>query len=198
MSMYQVFRSRWGQTLIWGSALLVTACGAAPKTSGTAAPPSATIAANSPMPPAAIKTKPTNPPQPKAGSKSSPSTPAPDPKAPPPEAYSRALDKAESAQNIASTARSRDDWSLVASQWQQAVQFMQAVPASHAYYKRAQSKLGGYQRFLANAKARSAQTSNLGDNTVDTRIGADQSVNLRGALPLPWLGNPAPDRCFKP
>jgi predicted aspartyl protease len=95
------------------------------------------------------------------------------PKGPPPESYSRALDKADSARNITLTARSQDDWNLVASQWQQAVQLMKSVPKANPYYARAQAQAGDYQRQMASAQTKASRTNATGDNLVDSRLGAD-------------------------
>jgi predicted aspartyl protease len=200
--MYQVSR-RWMPALFLGL-WLVPACSAPPptraplKTTGTTLP--AIASPQSPAAKPAVKPAvPTSGPKSnlKPGSKANPVVTKPDPKVPPPESYSRALDKAESAQNIALTARSRDDWNLVASQWQQAVQLMRSVPAAHAYHKRAQTKLVGYQRSLANAKSRSVQANNQGDNPVDPRIGADPVGQAPAGIALGSGGPSRPVQAFQ-
>ena len=76
------------------------------------------------------------------------STPEPD------KNYDQAIDVATGAVTITKSAVSRDDWSLVASQWQQAIQLLKAVPKTSSNHPKAQKKLNQYQNFLADAKQR--------------------------------------------
>jgi predicted aspartyl protease len=66
--------------------------------------------------------------------------------------YQQAIDVATGAAIISQSAVSRDDWNLVASQWQQAIQLLKAVPNSSSNHPSAQKKLTQYQGFLAEAK----------------------------------------------
>jgi predicted aspartyl protease len=68
------------------------------------------------------------------------------------DAYDRAIDIATGATTISKSAVSRQDWSLVASQWQQAISLMKTVPTSSKQHINAQSKVTQYQRFLTEAK----------------------------------------------
>lgn len=68
--------------------------------------------------------------------------------------YAQAIDIATGAITISKSAVSRDDWDLVASQWQQAVNFLESIPASDKNYGAAQQKLPIYQRFMAEAKTK--------------------------------------------
>lgn len=68
------------------------------------------------------------------------------------EAYAKAIDIATGAVTISQSAVSREDWSLAASHWQQAIQLLKSVPASSSQHALAQQKLSQYQRFLAEAK----------------------------------------------
>ncbi|HEY9606012.1 MAG TPA: retropepsin-like aspartic protease [Allocoleopsis sp.] len=68
------------------------------------------------------------------------------------EAYAKAIDIATGAVTISQSAVSREDWSLAASHWQQAIQLLKLVPASSSQHALAQQKLSQYQRFLAEAK----------------------------------------------
>lgn len=70
--------------------------------------------------------------------------------------YQKATDIAAGAITISKSAVSRDDWSLVANRWQDAVKLLKTVPASSRQYKTAQKKLTEYQDYLANAKLRAA------------------------------------------
>ncbi|NER48325.1 MAG: aspartyl protease [Symploca sp. SIO1A3] len=93
-------------------------------------------------------------------------TPTPKPKASPSpsptasaansDAYPHAIDIATGAITIAKSAVSRDDWDLVASQWQRAIDLLKSVPASDANYANAQQRLPQYQRFMAEAKTKAA------------------------------------------
>lgn len=73
------------------------------------------------------------------------------------DSYKLALAKADSAGNIAVSAQSQDDWNLVASRWQQAIQLMRSVPSGSPYRSLAQSRLTAYQRQLASAKKQAAR-----------------------------------------
>jgi predicted aspartyl protease len=68
--------------------------------------------------------------------------------------FSRAIDTATGAVNISQGAVSRDDWSLVAKQWQQAINLLKAVPSQNSHYATALNKLNEYQSYLADAQLR--------------------------------------------
>lgn len=85
------------------------------------------------------------------------------------DSYSLAIDKAESAQNISQSAQSQDDWRLVASRWQQAVQLMKSVPPSSPYRSQVASKLAEYQRNWVYAQKQAAQAES-------NEIAVDSSV----------------------
>jgi len=82
--------------------------------------------------------------------------------------FQRAVDIATGATNISKSAVSRDDWGLVVLQWQQAINWLKAVPANSSDHAIAQKKLGEYQKFLAEAKLRStpppSKVSESGDS----------------------------------
>ncbi|HEY9875107.1 MAG TPA: hypothetical protein V6D12_16855, partial [Candidatus Obscuribacterales bacterium] len=61
---------------------------------------------------------------------------------------------AMSAATIAQSAESKDDWELVASRWQEAIDLMKAVPQSSKNYAVAQKKLAEYQGNLGVANKR--------------------------------------------
>ncbi|NEP13444.1 MAG: aspartyl protease [Symploca sp. SIO2C1] len=82
-------------------------------------------------------------------------SPSPEPKASTDSyTYAHAMDIATGAITISQSAVSRDDWSLVASQWQQAINLLKSIPASDGNYGTAQQKLPIYQRFMAEAKTK--------------------------------------------
>ncbi|HBL59883.1 MAG TPA: hypothetical protein DDZ80_15815 [Cyanobacteria bacterium UBA8803] len=69
-----------------------------------------------------------------------------------PDNYQRAIDTATGAVTISSSAVSRDDWNLVANQWQDAINLLKGVPSSSRHYQIAQRKLTQYKSYLADAK----------------------------------------------
>lgn len=70
--------------------------------------------------------------------------------------YQRAIDVATGATSIGKAAVSRDDWSLAASQWEEAVGLLKKVPPSNPDHAKAQEKLVLYERFLSEAKEKAA------------------------------------------
>ena len=66
------------------------------------------------------------------------------------------MDMAVGAVSISKSAVSRDDWKLVANSWQQAVNLLKEVPATSPQHAIAAKKLPQYQRFMAEAKEKSA------------------------------------------
>lgn len=73
--------------------------------------------------------------------------------------FSKAISKASSAANLSQSARSPQDWDLVVSQWIQAIESMQAVPAESPKRTFAQKKVTEYLQNLEIAQ-RKASTSN--------------------------------------
>lgn len=84
-----------------------------------------------------------------------PASPTPSPQSAAP-SYQEALNKGTQAQELAKSAQSADDWNLVVSQWQQAIDNLKAIPASSPDRAVAQTKLGEYQASLASAQQRAA------------------------------------------
>ena len=68
--------------------------------------------------------------------------------------YQRAQNKADSAVSIGQSAQSPGDWQLVASRWQQAIAFLQAIPPDSPQRDRALTKIAEYQGHLARAQER--------------------------------------------
>lgn len=100
-----------------------------------------------------------------------------------PDPYKLALDKADSARNISESAQSQDDWSLVASRWQQAIQLLQKVPSSSPYRSMVKSKVVEYQRSLVYAKKQAARA---GSN----EIAIDPDVRIDPSLPSSVVSAP--------
>lgn len=78
---------------------------------------------------------------------------------PQPDSFRQAVNKAMSAANLTQSAKLKQDWKAVASQWQEAIGLMKAVPASSPNYAVAQKKVVEYQKNLdfANLAARRAK-----------------------------------------
>jgi len=66
--------------------------------------------------------------------------------------FQKGIDRASSAETLAQSAQSRDDWNLVISRWQEAIALMQAVPKTSQDYKTAQQRLTDYRRSLSRAQ----------------------------------------------
>lgn len=73
------------------------------------------------------------------------------------EAYEQALDAALSAESIGQSAQSPDDWRLVISRLQEAINLLKQIPSSSSYHAPAQSKLAQYQKNLHLAQQRSTR-----------------------------------------
>ena len=61
------------------------------------------------------------------------------------DSYEEAIAKATRAISIGQSAKSRDDWKLVNTQWQQVIQLLKTIPTSSPNYAKAQTKLKEYQ-----------------------------------------------------
>jgi predicted aspartyl protease len=84
----------------------------------------------------------------------------------PDNSYEQAIDIAAGAATIAKSAVSREDWTLVVNQWQQAIALMKKVPAANRNRSDAQKKLAQYQSSLTEAKEKAApppSQNSLGD-----------------------------------
>jgi len=109
------------------------------------------------------------------------------------DAYKLALEKADSAGNIATSAQSQDDWNLVVSRWQQAIQLMRSIPKSSPYRSTAQSKLTQYQRNLAAARKQAARAG-VGEIVADTGVlpMAPRDYSTFDNKPAAVITNPPP------
>jgi predicted aspartyl protease len=70
--------------------------------------------------------------------------------------YSQAVNTATAARSISQSAITKEDWSLVANQWQDAVRLAQAVPQASSNYPLAARLLPQYQQSLSQARQKSA------------------------------------------
>lgn len=66
--------------------------------------------------------------------------------------FQDASDAATSATSISQSSVSRDDWNLVSSKWQEAIDLMKAIPANNENYAIAQQKIAEYSKSLSYAK----------------------------------------------
>lgn len=82
------------------------------------------------------------------------STAEPDAASQPSLAYQDAINLASSAFTLGQQATSSDDWDLIVSRWEQAIQKLGAVPIDDQNYETAQAKIQDYKRSLAQAQQR--------------------------------------------
>lgn len=80
-------------------------------------------------------------------------TPAASPGADP---FREAVNRATKAAQLTQTAKTRQEWETVASQWREAIALMQAVPADSPNYATAQDRAVAYQKNLAYAEQAAA------------------------------------------
>ena len=115
--------------------------------------PKAAPTAEAPASPA-----PTSPPPQAAPASGAPKAASPAPKAaaPKPDSWREAVNKAQRAAILAQTAQSQNEWIAVASEWQQAVKLVRAVPSTSPNYQKAQQKAAEYQANLIVANRRAA------------------------------------------
>ena len=70
--------------------------------------------------------------------------------------YQDGLVAATAAQTISDSALTKEDWTLVTNQWQDALKFLQSVPKNSPNYRQAVSLLPQYQQSLSQARQKSA------------------------------------------
>ncbi|NJL20378.1 MAG: aspartyl protease [Leptolyngbyaceae cyanobacterium SM1_3_5] len=118
-------------------------------------------------------------------------TPAPAaPARPAPDPFQQGLRRAMSAATMAQAAQSQDDWRLVVSRWQQAIEQMKAIPAGNPRRAQAQSKVTEYQRNLAYAQRQADRSTALQNPDGVVRVTAD-IVPVAAPAPAPAIA-PAP------
>ncbi|MBD2092104.1 hypothetical protein H6F67_19840 [Microcoleus sp. FACHB-1515] len=87
-----------------------------------------------------------------------PASPAPTPASPTSaNPLEDAIAKQTQAQALAQAAQSADDWSLVASQWQQSIDLLQSIPANSPNYAAAQTRLRQAETQLADAREQASR-----------------------------------------
>jgi hypothetical protein len=112
-----------------------------------------------------------------------------------PDSYALAIARASSAFNISQSAQSKDDWYLVAERWQQAIEFMSAVPKSSQHHAEAALKLTDYRRNLAFAQQQADRPAASGSGGVvvhnsQNRPGAAPSGSIASANSAPITALP--------
>ncbi|MBE9178870.1 retroviral-like aspartic protease family protein [Oculatella sp. LEGE 06141] len=83
--------------------------------------------------------------------------------------YQDAIAKASSAFTFGQSAQSQDDWQLVVSRWQQAIDLMAAVPSASPNHAVAQRKLVEYRRNLTYAQQQANRPLMASDGVVTVR-----------------------------
>lgn len=82
-------------------------------------------------------------------------SPSPSPTATPQVNYlEQAISKAARAARMSKEASSKDDWTLIANQYQQSITLLRKIQKSDTDYAKAQAKLKEYQPLLASAQAK--------------------------------------------
>ena len=88
--------------------------------------------------------------------------------------FAKGVDKAASAASLTQSAQTAEDWNLVLTQWQRAIDFMKAVPSSSPNYAAARKLLPAYQANLARAQQQ-AKRGGSSQNTTVVRGRTDDS-----------------------
>ncbi len=155
---YRVSRSAWPLLMFTGFAIATAGCGLMGNPRADVEAADAAVASNTAAVTPASSTGASS--AATASGESATATPQADPGA---VAYYQGVTRASGAFSISQTARTPDDWKLVASRWQQSINLLTKVPSSSASYSAAQSKIVEYNRNLqvAQAKAGDARVSSV-------------------------------------
>ena len=104
----------------------------------------------------------------------------------------QANDKAISAENLAQSAQSKDDWSLVINQWNRAIALLPSLAAAGAQKATVQQRRADYQSKLANAQQK-AKTNPRQLVTGGTRpAGKGIPLIIAPDAPDPKTASPSP------
>lgn len=76
-----------------------------------------------------------------------------------PNLYQQAIDRASSAFTLSRSAQSQDDWQLVASRWQQAIDLLAQVPTTHPQHSQSQKKVLEYRTNLSYARQQASRST---------------------------------------
>lgn len=110
----------------------------------------------------------------------------------PPDPYQQAISRASSAFTISQSARSQDDWRLVASRWQQAIDLLASVPAASPNRSLAQTKLVEYRRNLDYAQEQASRSTALANPDGVVVLAPRNQSASQPADPRPFAATPAP------
>lgn len=113
-------------------------------------------------------------------SETTPAAAPPEPEPVASEFYAQGVNRASSAYNFSQTARSPDEWRLVASRWQQAIDLLESVPEGDPNRANAQQKIGEYQRNFQYAQQQAEQIIAASQAPITV-----PSSNSRTAQPTP-------------
>lgn len=128
-----------------------------PKPASPASKAAAPSPATSPGTPQVVSPAPKPAPTAAAPASPAPASPAPTKAAAPkPDSWREAVNTAQKAAISAQKAQSQNEWIAVASEWQQAVKLMRAVPSASPNYQKAQQKAAEYEANLIVANRRAA------------------------------------------
>ncbi|XQQ05295.1 MAG: hypothetical protein EDM05_64765 [Leptolyngbya sp. IPPAS B-1204] len=140
-----------------------------------------------PEPPAAEPTAPAAPTSPSSANPASPT--ANNPANDPANALKLAFERGATAVTLSQAAQSVDDWRLVASKWQQAIDLLQLVPASSPSYPAAQQKLAEYRSYLTVAQQKAKQpivaAVPLGSANIRTPAAAQAAISCSPVASTP-------------
>lgn len=87
---------------------------------------------------------------------------------------------------MAQAAESQDDWRLVVSRWQQAIDLMKSIPAANPRRAQAQSKVTEYQRNLAYAQRQANRSTALQNPDGVVRVTANR-IPVTAPAPEPAI-----------
>lgn len=181
--MRKLFRPR--ALLLLSSSLLAIASGSCSRTL-TSVAPSPTLPASTPSPTTNLNVSAESSPQNDLGAASATSSST---EVERPDTYQLAIDRASSAFTISQSAQSQDDWRLVASRWQQAIDLLETVPNSNPEHATAQTKLTDYRRNLAYAQQQASRPIPLPSS--GTIVVNPQSVQPRAIAAAPTQSFPS-------
>lgn len=109
-----------------------------------------------------------------------------------PDPYQLAISRASSAFTISQSARSQDDWRLVASRWQQAIDLLASVPAASPNRSIAQTKLVEYRRNLDYAQRQASRSTALANPDGVVVLAPRNQPISQPVAPRPFAAAPAP------
>jgi predicted aspartyl protease len=99
------------------------------------------------------------------------------------------LDRADSARSISQSAQSSEDWKLVISRWQQAIQLLRQIPKQDPNRRYVTTKLAEFQRGLTMAQRRVSSSKLKGP--LEPAISVQPRLSSDGEPPTPAMGTRA-------